>query len=111
MPLCPANLEPLVVHAQRELIEAAKAERLKTYGDLIASLGTSTRWIEEVLLEVAQRERRGGRPPLTALVVHEQTQEPGDGFWALPMLSRPQAAADERRLWLNEVNHVWGYWR
>jgi len=49
--------------------------------------------------------------PLAALVVHKQTQEPGDGFWALPMMNRPQAASDERRLWLNEVNHVWGYWR
>jgi len=111
MPLRPKKLEPLVAHAQQELVEAAKAERLTTYGDLIATLGTGGRWIGEVLLEVAQREYRGGRPPLTALVVRKQTREPGEGFWALPMMNRPRSVADERRLWLNEVNHVWGYWR
>jgi len=111
MPLRPENLELLVARAQRELIEAAKAERLTNYGDLITSLGTSRRWIGEVLLEVAQREHRDGRPPLTALVVGKQTREPGKCFWALPMMTRSQSAADEHRLWLNEVNQVWGYWR
>jgi len=63
------------------------------------------------LLEVADGEHRDGRPRLTALVVRKHTHKPGDGFWALPMMTRPQSPEDERRLWLNEVNHVWGYWR
>jgi hypothetical protein len=90
----------------------------RTYGELSQLYLDRTRiWFEphgswdQVLDRINKRLEARNLPPLSAVIVNQETQEPGGGFWGCCARTRnPPRRAEDRRLEhiviLNEVYDV-----
>lgn len=97
-----ADLVPGVVH---HLVEAARARRLTTYGQVAQAVDTHPRVVPKVLEIVRALCIEKGWPALTALVVRADQKRPGEAFLD-PWMSRdtPQATKDAKvQQFLQEV--------
>jgi hypothetical protein len=103
-------LDDYAQRARHELVNAARRHLTVSYGFLMRTLGGPGRaYIAQVLEKVAEAEHAKGRPPLTAIVVHEsQKARPGAGFWTLSM-TRDVPKAEHRAFWQDACAKVFAY--
>lgn len=105
-----------------ELIGLARAQDLAAYSDVSPLIGLSMdreedrNEIARLLGEIALYEHSGGRPMLTALVVHRgNDNNPGEGFFAIAQeLGLFNGSRDQilkLTFWANQVTSVHNYWR
>jgi len=97
------------------LVGVACARQVMAYSDLapriqsISFLPTDERFFF-LLREISAEEHRADRGMLTALVVHKAGDyKPGPGFFELAR-GLDLDVTDPDRLWIEQVNKVYGYW-
>jgi hypothetical protein len=90
------------------LIETAREHRLVTYGELGEQFNIPA-WrgpMGRILGDISTSEYNDRRPFLSAIVVRQDTQRPGSGFWNIPEIDRTRAWEDYRdEVWQHWINH------
>ncbi|MBA2319691.1 MAG: hypothetical protein H0V89_00940 [Deltaproteobacteria bacterium] len=67
--------------------------------------------LSSLLGEISSHEHRHGRPLLSAVVVHEQFQMPGGGFYDVALgTGRMAADEDQQAYWDRELRAVHDFW-
>ena len=81
------------------LVRVARGRSTITYGDLAEIVGTSARSVGRVVLDpICAFEEEAGRPPITELVVNQETGRPS--------MDRPEQPGD----WEAMCEAVYEYW-
>jgi hypothetical protein len=94
------------IHAR--LTETAAKGRTINHSDL----GTGRGHVGSFLYWIAHEEHAAGRPPLTAVVVHEVGGKPGPGFLeATKMVGYWRDSETEARVWRRALADVYEFWR
>ncbi len=90
---------------RERLIQKAKANRLVTYKELGEQFQIRAWWrqLGRIVGEISIYEHEHKRPYLSAIVVRQDTQRPGNGFWGL-------TGIDTNRPWEYYRDQVWQYW-
>jgi len=109
--------EDVLETIRRELVKVAQRKQTITYGILASKTGLDINpgwhlFIGEYLDEINTKETSKGRPMLTAVVVSEETREPGNGFYkcALDSCEMWDGKGDPKTFWRKELERVWDYW-
>jgi len=101
-----------VRQAYNVLIRQAKKQEPIYYGELMAEIGTDRGYIGSVVGGVSRMELKQGRPPLSALVLQKQSDEPGKGFCEnlLADFGRWKPGEDRHAAWERELQSVYETW-
>jgi hypothetical protein len=97
-----ATVDSLVPAATQFLVRVAGEQRLTTFGEVAAEIGTHHRVVTRVLWKIHHRCTEHGWPPLTALVVSKRAAASGEGLADQPHGDRLEQAARWREL-LNSI--------
>ena len=68
------------------LIEAARAGRCMTYKEVATAAGRPEmlgHWLANTLGDISKWCHKAGMPLLSAIVVSEHSEDPGEGFWRM----------------------------
>ncbi len=110
--LTPFNQRLFVGRATRILQDVARSRLTTTYEELMEKMGGPGRgFVGGVLVEVCSQEHAAGRPLLTAIVVKKGSNDPGEGYWMLPMVPKVDDVDERRKLVEAEQQRVWDYWQ
>lgn len=121
----------LVTKAYPVLIDAAKSEKLVTYGEVGGKIGLYVGSdyfqlkIGYIVGACSDYESIKGRPLLSAIAVNETTRYPGQGFWGLSRISSNirlniqysdiesgyVMSNEMLGFWSAEVRRVFDWWR
>ena len=99
------------------LREVARNQTYTTYTDiaLFANLDMSVvadrDKISGLLEDIARHEQAAGRPMLTAVVIHELDNLPGNGFFTIAQEFGRFDESDRLRFWIDALNEVHVFWR
>ncbi len=100
-----------------QLKSVARAGTTTTYSEIapLADLDMSTpahrNEIRRILGEISTREHQLGHPMLSAVVVHQEDQIPGQGFFALAGELGVYDGRDELKFFVTELKKVHQQWR
>jgi len=99
------------------LIEAARQRNVLYYAEVgqILNLDMGNphhrQEIGRILGEISTEEHNNGRPLLSAVVVHQENQRPGQGFFNLAReLGIQGSDEDDETFYTNELNRVFNEW-
>ncbi len=94
------------------LKQVAKDKRYTNYTETGALVGleahNSILW--GMLDEINIHEHREGRPMLSAVVISQEENMPGDGFFECGRGLGLFHGGDKLLFWINQLNVVWDYW-
>lgn len=96
-----------------KLQAVARAHDLTNYAEMgaLVGLGPHDSRLWAMLDEINRFEDLHNRPMITALVVVQEENRPGSGFWVCASdLGKFVFGDDEDRFWTNELRRVWEYW-
>jgi hypothetical protein len=98
------------------LVDVARARGLITYREVAALVGLDLRerdqraLLSELLRSISLREHDAGRPLLTAVVVSQDTNFPGRGFFRLARSLDEGASQDDEDIFERELRKVYKHW-
>lgn len=96
-----------------KLQSVARAHKLTNYSEmgLLVGLGPHDFRLWAMLDEINQFEYENNRPMISALVISQEENRPGSGFWACASgLGKFIEGSDKDRFWSEELRSVWDYW-
>jgi hypothetical protein len=67
--------------------------------------------MSRLLEEIAKHEQDAARPMLTAVVIHQADNIPGEGFFKMASEFGRFNGREKLRFWINALNEVHEYWR
>jgi hypothetical protein len=96
-----------------KLQSVAHARHLTNYSEMGKLVGLAPHdyrlWV--MLDEINQYEHLHNRPMISALVISQEENRPGSGFWACASgLGKYIEGSDKDRFWSEELGRVWDYW-
>jgi len=106
--------------AYAELLAAARRRGTVTYREVAFVTGLPLRGgqmakaVGHLLGEISEDEYRKGRPMLSALAVHEEDGQPGEGFFKLAKLLnklKDTSHDGKKRFWGEERAAIYSLWR
>ncbi len=104
----------LIGQVRNELEIAARRREVVTYGQLGGRVGidlddpAARTVLSSILGEISESEIISGRPMLSAIVVQNENQVPGAGFYALgQLLGQVQAGEDADVFAFRQMRDVW----
>lgn len=99
-----------------KLKEVARGQGITYYSDIAPMAGLDMdlphdRYeIGAILDDINRYEDKGGRPMLSAVVVHKDSLKPGTGFFTLARALRLFDREDEDKFCIQELRKVHDYW-
>lgn len=99
-----------------KLQEKARSRGITSYKEiaLLTGIDTSDRHfairVGELLDQVNHAEYAAGRPLLSAVVMGQDSDMPGEGFFGCASRLGRYSGGDKLAYWLDELNRVYGYW-
>ncbi len=96
-----------------KLQAVARLHELTNYTEIgaLVGLGPHDFRLWAMLDEINRFEHEHKRPMISALVVVQEENRPGSGFWACASgLGKFIVGGDEDRFWSDELRRVWEYW-
>jgi hypothetical protein len=106
----------LVLKVYAKLIKVAHAKSSITYGEIAKIMGlrvrgnSMSREVGQILGEISEFEHREGRPMLSAVVIREDLDKPGNGFFKLAKDLKGITISDEITFWKAELEEVYKGW-
>lgn len=67
--------------------------------------------ITRILGEIARHEQNAARPMLTAVVIHQNDNLPGNGFFTIAREFGRFDGVDPSMFWINSLNEVHKFWQ
>ncbi|SRR6266487_2333079 len=99
------------------LQEVARAQNVTYYADIAPIVGLDMDSpddrvrIGELLGEISVFEHQHGRPMLSAIVIHREDNQPGQGFFELARQLGLFRGGERFVFFVQELNRVYDYWR
>ena len=95
-----------------KLKEVARSKNITNYGAIapIARVEPHNPILWGILDEINRYEHREGHPMLSAVVIVQEENKPGEGFFKLARDLGMFFGSDELAFWVSELNRVWDYW-
>ena len=95
------------------LVQAARAGRTLTYGDVACRFGIpwsqgASAALAAALTRIGEKNRRRGEPPLMALVVSKKSGTPGQGFFQATGISS-STESEQRACHQEYLRQVWAF--
>ncbi len=99
------------------LKEVATAQKVVYYSEIAPlvnldmSLPPDRAEIGRLLGEISEHEHAQGRPLLSVVVISQDGNKPGEGFFKLARELQLYAGPDEDTYWNTEIKRVWAAWK
>jgi hypothetical protein len=95
-----------------KLQEVAQAKSITNYTEIGSLVGLEPHnpilW--EMLDDINRYEHQERHPMLSAVVIVQAENKPGEGFFKLARELGLFLGSDELAFWVKELNRVWDYW-
>lgn len=102
---------------RQTLENIARDRNYTTYGTIAPLLALDManpdhrKQMSDILCAVSEVEHAGGRPLLSAVVIREDKNMPGEGFFTLAReLGVQRPSEDDLVFWCRELSHVHEFW-
>ena len=101
----------------RRLIELARLQSVTRYADVAPSVGFDVANQEDrteigrMLGEISTFEHQQGHPLLSAVVIHQDNNMPGQGFFTLARELHVYNGEDDFLFFVQELRRVHDFWR